>query len=826
MLIYKIPFPNAKAILTGLKKNNVMRLKKSNFYKKILASREVGVAHYIPLSHLVAPTIFETKQGYLGSVIALQGYYTELLETKEINWLQQQLTKIFTKTTKGLAFYVTHCHGLQQDKIEAEFSNQFAAQFNKEYQSLLARKHLYSNTLYLTVILKQSTAVNQTFIDKLSFRKHKQIMQAWRENQIKTLQEGTRQLLTDLNEYQPRLLAIDKNKSEIARFFSLLINAEERDFYLAEYDLAEYLPAKQILFGHKSCHFADQVSSNDKFGAVISIKQYGSQTQATCFYELLKQDFEFISTHTFMPINNSKAYELINKQYQHLSAVNDPGLTQIHELQHAKDKLAAGNIVFGYHHNTLLVLADKLEQLDDYVAEILSIYKRFNLVAVRETLNMEAAFWAQLPGNFAYIARQALITSENFADLCPLHNIYKGYVNGNHLGNAVMPLPSASRTLFYFNFHEQSSGHSQDLSKGHTTIIAPSNAGKTTLMCVLDLQAKKYQGLSVFFDRDRGCELYVRACGGDYFTICPGTTLAFNPLQLSDTPINRDFLEKWLQTLFHVVKPVNEASFINQLTKAINYNFTLPLEQRCLSNLYRFLGMEAVLHGGLRPWLRVDNHISHPGSLAYLFDNAYDKLSFTKDTIGFDMTHLLDNEDHNVLVPVMLYLFHRIELMADGRLIGIYLDEGWQYLESSYWQQKMRSYLPTLRKKNIYIVFTTQSPGTVARSCLRDELIQGSATNIFLPNPKAEPEQYIEGFKLTNQEFEFVAQTAINNRLFLVKQGLNKAICKLDLQGLEHYLPIFSSNQASVNLLDKIRHDVGDEAAQWMPHFLKQIGHL
>ncbi len=117
------------------------------------------------------------------------------------------------------------------------------------------------------------------------------------------------------------------------------------------------------------------------------------------------------------------------------------------------------------------------------------------------------------------------------------------------------------------------------------------------------------------------------------------------------------------------------------------------------------------------------------------------------------------------------------------------------------------------------MVFATQSPGKVVQSPLRDELIQGSATNIYLPNPKAEEKDYIEGFKLSHREFEIIKNASIQSRLFLVKQGHEAAIGRLNLSGMEDYIAVLSGNKDTVVLLDEIRTEVGDDPTIWLPLF-------
>ena len=68
-------------------------------------------------------------------------------------------------------------------------------------------------------------------------------------------------------------------------------------------------------------------------------------------------------------------------------------------------------------------------------------------------LALEAAFWAQLPGNFAHRPRKAPITSRNFAAMVSFHNYPCGRASGNHWGDALALLMTSSRSPYYFSLH-------------------------------------------------------------------------------------------------------------------------------------------------------------------------------------------------------------------------------------------------------------------------------------------------------------------------------------------------------------------------------------
>jgi len=50
--------------------------------------------------------------------------------------------------------------------------------------------------------------------------------------------------------------------------------------------------------------------------------------------------------------------------------------------------------------------------------------------------------------------------------------------------------------------------------------------------------------------------------------------------------------------------------------------------------------------------------------------------------VGFDVTEFLDNDETRT--PTIMYLFHRIESLIDGRRIPIFMDEFWKLLNDRH----------------------------------------------------------------------------------------------------------------------------------------------
>lgn len=790
--------------------------------KGALFSKEVKASHNIPYSHFNSESLFETREGLQGCVIKVAGISYDAVEQALLNYQQQCLSMAIQNLSDEFILYTTRHHHNYSGYPETTFPAGFANDFNEAYRAKFQNKPLFTTDLYVTLLIKPSLAkLNR--LKEWSHAYMKVELAKARALQTKKLVTATQHLIMALADYQPQLLGAKETAhgpaSEILSFFSPIANLEQREFLFPYQNIATFLPTKRLFFGSNTIHAVGNTKDDSHFAAILSIKEYSPQTSPGLLDTSVRLPFETIATHSFQPIAKSVALDLITKQRNRLHNVDDAAKSEIADLDQALDDLASNRISFGYHHHTLMVIAKDLKQLEEQVAKFTKSYQDCRLVITREDLNMENAFWAQLPGNTKQICRGAPISSHNFSSFCSLHNDAKGYHDQNHLGGALLFTETRNNTPFHLNLHEKASGRKDDLSKGFTTLIGPPNAGKTVLMLTLDIMFQKHGIKSYIFDRNRGCELYVRAMGGKYFRLEPGEKTGWNPCQLADTPQNRAFLRRWLQVLVTDNTNYLSATDENQIADVVDRNFTLLKSSRNLSTLTSFFKTDFAGLENLHRWLAKPDSRGKVGDYAYLFDNEQDTLSLDGNTLGFDMTYLLGQIGEDALTPVMMYLFHRIEQALDGRLTGIYLDEAWQYLKHLYWVSKIDECQVTWRKLNGFIVFATQFLDTIAKSPLSSALIQGSATNLYLPNPMADEQDYMGSFKLSAREFNLVKNSSIQSRQVLVKQGHESAIIKFDLSGLEAFIPILSGTKATVELGERIRAEVGDDPKIWLPLF-------
>jgi type IV secretion system protein VirB4 len=130
--------------------------------------------------------------------------------------------------------------------------------------------------------------------------------------------------------------------------------------------------------------------------------------------------------------------------------------------------------------------------------------------------------------------------------------------------------------------------------------------------------------------------------------------------------------------------------------------------------------------------------------------------------------------------------------------------------------------LKVLRKLNTFVVFATQSVEDASKSAISDTLIQQTATQIFLPNLKA-TDAYRKIFMLSEREYQLIKTTDPGSRFFLIKQGSDAVVAKIDLSGMDDVINILSGRADTVLVLDEIRKQYGDDPNVWIPLFNKRL---
>ncbi|HQQ74167.1 MAG TPA: VirB4 family type IV secretion/conjugal transfer ATPase [Pseudomonadales bacterium] len=776
-----------------------------------IGKKEVPTSRHIPYSHHIDPTTLGTFDGLMLKVIKLKGFAHETADQQTLNYLQEKRnTLLLGLNDSRYAIWTTLVRHKQTEFPQGEFDNAFCDSLNREYQSRMRKKSMFVNDLYITVIRKgTSNKISKIsdLVKALSNSGNLEAKQQERKELRSALEEVCERILANLASYSPHLLGTRETaqgvESEILEFLSLLVNGKPSRVLIPRQAINAYLPNTRPFFTTDA--FELKGVSHRRIGGGITIKEYPGITKPGIFDELLTLPVEFILTQSFVFVDRNSALGKMKTQKRQLESAGDDARSLTEELLVAMDDVASGRICLGTHHFTLICFEENLQKLQRALALADSALGNQGINAVREDIALEAGFWAQLPGNISYIGRKADITSQNFAAFSSFHNYPCGQLKENLWGDAVTLLETVSGTPYYFNFHKG------DL--GNTTVIGPSGSGKTVLLTFLQAQLEKYRPRRVYLDKDRGAEIFIRAIGGQYAAIEPGIFTGFNPFQLPENPRNESFLTSLLSfMLSERGEPLN-ALDMQHVVRLVKGNFSLPARDRVLPVLASYLpqGHDNHLAVRLRRWYG-------EGDLAWLFDNATDRFPSDTRTIGFDLTHILD--EPIARAAALRYMFYRIENLIDGSPLSITLDEGWKGLEDEYVAQKVFDWEKTIRKRNGMVIFGSQSARDLSETRIGNTIIEQSPTQIFYPNPDADRNSYCEAFSLTNKEFDLIKNRLDPaSRCFLVKHGKDSIVARLDLQGMEDWIAVLSGREETVRLLDNIRLETGDNPDLWLPLF-------
>jgi len=778
--------------------------------KSDAAVREQPSGKHLPYARHVDDQTIETRDGLLIQVIQVRGLLFETADTDEISY-RKRLRDAALQAI-GSSRYAVYHHIIRREAevaLDADYRDGFTQKLDAAWRARLSARKLYVNDLFLTLV-RRPLQGNVGGLDRLRKRFGKVVEQLdGSRYELQQLNQTRDALIASLGSYDPRVLTVYSTKqghcSEVLEFLSYLFNGEMRPVLLPMQDVGDYLPYRRISFGQDAIELGRAGVSPRQFLGLVSVKDYPGQTAPGMLDELLRLPFELTISQSFGFVERQAALSRMNLALRRMRSAEDEALSLRAELTDAKDDVAAGRASFGEHHMTIAVRGNSPEVVDEGVAEVQSALADLGIMSVREDIALEPAFWAQFPGNFKYIARRGLVSTNNFAGFASCHNFALGRPSGNHWGDAVTLLETTAAGPYFFNFHQN------DL--GNFTVIGPSGSGKTVVLNFLLAQARKFHPRIIFFDKDRGAEPFIRAIGGRYDVLRPGIPSGLNPLQLPDTPSNRQFVIDWLQVLAGGA----ESDELVQIKDAVDANFEQPRQHQRLRHIVELFRGGQRPHGNdlwsrLRPWWG-------EGERAWLFDSEHDLTDLTAESVGFDMTQILD--DPVARTPAMMYLFHRVEERLDGSPTIIVVDEGWKALDDDVFVRRIKDWEKTIRKRNGVVGFATQSAQDALESRIASAIIEQAATQIFMSNAKARRSEYVDGFGLTEHELELVRTIPDSAHCFLIKHGNDSVVARLNLTGEKDLLTILSGRERTVRLLDQIRLETGDDPTDWLPRLLE-----
>jgi len=771
---------------------------------------------YLPYLGHVGPQTVLLEDGSLLAMAQLDGVPFELEDHSIRNGRLRLINTVLRNIADdNIALY---SHLVRWPIAEAaeppSFRSRFAADLDAGYRDRVLNDRLFQNNHFLTLIVSPRSALGPETARRLA---------RWRKRpaevggQLRQELEDVWQVLSSgLSEFRVRRLGVYEWHglafSEIAESLRLFITGDRLRVPVVSGHLGASLYTDRVICGRRG--FEVRAPGGSRFGTIFAFREYPAKTRAGMLNGLLSVPFCMVLAQSFRFLTRAQAHDKLSLKAAQMVSAADKAASQIVGLEEAADALASNDFVMGAHHLSLAIRAESLEKVRDYAAQARSRLTDSGAVVAEESLGLEAAFWAQLPGNFQWRTRPGAINSRNFAGLSSLDN-YPAGSPGGHWGAAIARFRSNGGTAYDYVPHVA--------DVGMTAIFGPTGSGKTAflmfMLAMLEQPMVGRNGAVVFFDKDRGGELLVRATGGTYLVLRRGEDSGLAPLKgLQDSPTARDFLREWVSALIQSDgKGALTPEEHHRLERGVARQMNLPADMRSLAGLREFLGHADANGAGARleKWCRGQ-------SQGWAFDGDSDEVSLDAAITGFDMTHLLELEQ--VCAPAAAYLLHCVAAVMDGRRFVMACDEFRAYLLNAQFTAVIDNFLLTVRKNNGMLILSTQQPEHVLSSPIGHSLVAQCQTKILFPSPTADRNAYIGGLKCTEGEYRAVREDMLaGKRCFLLKREGGSVICEFDLSSMREYLAVLSGRANTVRFCDKLRQEFGEAPEQWLPEFLRRF---
>jgi type IV secretion system protein TrbE len=343
-----------------------------------------------------------------------------------------------------------------------------------------------------------------------------------------------------------------------------------------------------------------------------------------------------------------------------------------------------------------------------------------------ETVNALEAFLGTLPGHGTPNVRKAMVTSHNVADMLPLSTVWPGlaanpspFFPAN--SSPLLWAATSGSTPFRVNLH--------DSDVGHTIIVGKTGAGKSTLVGLIVAQWQRYERAQAFvFDVGYSGWLLCRATGGTHYDIgAGGEAFGLQPLARIDRPDELIWAGEWIEIVLELQGVRVTPAIRQSVDRGLALVAKNPVEHRTLSELV-VQCQDPTVVAALRPY-------TVAGPYGALLDSSDDAAEGGAHQV-FELKALFDMDD-KILVPVLLYLFRRVERRLDGRPTLIVIEEMWAPLMRSAFAARIRQWLLTLRKQNAAVVLVAHSPAQLENISGAQVIWESCPTRIYLPNADA-----------------------------------------------------------------------------------------
>ena len=742
--------------------------------------RPVLLADYLPWACLVAPGVILNKDGSFQRSARFRGPDLESATEAQLVVTCARINNVLRRFGSGWALFLEAERHVARDYPDADFPDPVSRLIDEERRAAFeSSETLFESGYVLTFVymppVEQVGRAEQLLVETegerrgLDYRDHLEMF----------IQHSDR-ALDLLGQLLPEVVPF--SDEETLTYLHNCISNRRHPINVPEVPV--YLDAVLV---DTSLTGGLAPMLGDAHLRVLTVLGFPGSTTPGLLDALNHLGFEYRWTTRFVPLDKAAAEKVVRRyrrqwfaKRKSIAAIIKEVLTneqsvlvdtdadnQTADADAALQELGQDLVAYGYVTTTFVVWDRDADTVREKVRAAQRILDGRGFATIDESVNAVEAWLSSLPGHVYANVRAAPVNTLNLAHMMPLSAAWAGPARNDHLdGPPLLTVRTNETTPFRL------ATHMGDV--GHTLIVGPTGAGKSVLLALIASQFRRYPGARVtIFDKGGSARAAVLGMGGDWYDLGAEGDLAFQPLANIDLTAERSFAQEWVQGLLAYEGVAVTPEVKDAIWSALSNLAAAPRPERTLTGLATLLQVTA-LRQALQPY-------TLEGPYGRLLDADEDRLSLGAVQC-FEMEELM--REAGAVVPVLTYLFHRLEIGFDGRPSLLILDEAWLFLDNPAFAARIRNWLKTLRKANVSVVFATQGLSDIADSSIAPAIIESCPSRIFLPNDRAiEPQAkaVYEAFGLNDRQIEIIAravpkrdyyfQSRAGNRLFDLSLG-------------------------------------------------------
>ena len=778
------------------------------------------LSDYLPWAAFIGPGVILNKDGSFQRTIRYRGPDTGSATSGELMAMRARLNNVLKRLGSGWCIHVEAARKSSQSYPTSCFPNSAATLIDQERRKTFTDdgNHCESNYFLTLTFLPPEDQV-RSLTSVLIERPVDKSGISYRASYETFLGQIT-QIVNLLSGFMPEVTPLDDDQTlsylhDCVSERVLKVKRPLQSFYLDE------MLTDSTLSGGLSPKLGKH------FIKTVSIRAYIGQTLPCLLDGLNELALEYRWVARYLPMDKVQATshlgklrrqwfakrkgmvtllkEAIMKQESRLE--DSDSLNKAQDADAALQELGGDYVSFGHFTLTVTVWDENESVAIEKARAVQQVVDSSGIVSQIESFNAVQAWLGSLPGHGYADVRRPLISSLNVCDLMPASSIWSGPAWCNHLnGPALLQTRTAGSTPFRLSIYQG--------DVGHTLIVGPTGAGKSTLLNLLACQFLRYEKARVFiFDKGQSARAMTYAMGGMFYPIGEeglankhangqvgeqsdtqrrqpvgedtnvaanahereqGGRVCFQPLARIDEDGELAWAQDWLLDLLVREGITVTPGLKRECWSALNNLKMLPTRQRTITTL-RNLVQDTTIR-------QVLESFTVAGPYGKLMDSDQETLS-DGNWLTFETEHLMHSP--RVLLPVLTYLFHKLEeRFNQGHPTLLILDEAWMYLTDSTFAARIREWLKVLRKKNVAVIFATQSLADIAESSIAPAIIESCLTRIFLPNAAALEDtarRVYQSFGLNTRQLQ-ILQSATPKRDYYLQCRQGSRLFQLDLQ--------------------------------------------